>query len=520
MKYSKQIKGEKARRLLLSGAKKVYDMVSTTLGSRGRNIVVHKNFRTRLLHDGVKTSVEVNPKNPYENAGAEILKQAAQRQVDEVGDGTTLVTILGYSIAAEALQVVTSGINPMALKSSLEKGRDILIKEIQKLSKPVETEKEKIQVATISSEENNLGKIIGETYHKVGTDAVITAEQVTGSETFIDHQEGMQIDSGYKSEWFVTNPKSMTATVTKAKVLVTDYKLDNVQDLVPLIQDLVNKRETNLVIIAEDIEGSVLATLIGNKAKGTLNTLAIKAPSFQSEKVLQDIATVVGTKFVSSNAKTKLTELKAEDLGYASRVTSSKDATVIVDGGGSKKDLRERIESIKEQIKDENNEFNREKLKERLAKLTGGVYVVKVGGATEVEAEERYERADDSIKSTRASIEGGIVAGGEITFLNVRDKLIAESENEDYAYRILRKALEKPFNKLVENAGLNAGEQQTRVSKNKGINVNTAEVVDMFKEGIIDPTLVLTSAIKNAISVAVSLITAEGIIVEIDDEKK
>lgn len=529
MSYSKSQHGEEARKSLIKGAEQVYKPVSTTLGPRGRNVVLGRSHFARVIHDGVKTANEVNPKDPFENTGAEIVKEAGQRQVDIVGDGTTVAIVLGYSIAKEALKLVNSGINPMSLRSSLEKGRDILIKRIEKLAKPISTREEKIQIATVSSEDELLGNLIGDTYHKAGVDAIVTAEQITGSHTFIDHQEGMQIDSGWKNEWFITNPNSRTATVTKAKVLVTDYKLDNIHDLVPLINDLVQKGERNLVVIADDIDGNVLATLIGNKVKGNLNCIAIKAPSYHMESVLRDIAANVGAKFISSKAKMDLKKIKTEDLGYANRVTSTKDATVIVEGGGNPKDIKDTISSIKNQIKDEKNEFNKEKLKERLAKLTGGVYVVKVGGITEKEAEEKYERADDAIKATRAAIHGGVVAGGETIYLKVRDLLKPNknSENEDYAFRILRNALEKPFNKLVENAGFDPGEMRMRLSiedskskENLGFDVTTGELVNMFEKGIIDPAMVSIEAIKNGIAVAISIITSDAIVCEIRDEEK
>jgi len=519
MKYSKSIFNTKARKALLSGAKEVYKAVSTTLGARGRNVVIHKNFHTKVIHDGVKTAQEINPKDPFKNAGAEILKQAAQRQVDSVGDGTTVAIVLGYSIASEALKIVESGINPMALRNSLEKGRDLLVENIAKLSKPIKSKSEKVQVATISSEDKHLGEMIGDTYDKAGLDAIITAEQVSGTETFLDHQEGMQIDSGYKSGYFITNTKN-TATILNPKILVTDYKLENIPDFEPFFVDFVNKGNKNLVVFAEDIEGNVLATLIGNKMNGKLSTLAVKAPSFQSEHVLQDIAVMTGARFISSKAKIDWKEINSDYVGSATRVTSSKDATLIVDGNGKRSEIKKRIESIKSQIKDEDNSFEKEKLKERLSKRTGGVYVVKVGGATEVEAEEKYERADDAIKATHAAIEGGVVAGGETIFLEARKVLKPTNENEEYADRIVNKALEQPFNKLVSNAGFDPGEMRSKLKNNFGIDVTTGELVDMFDAGIIDPAKVSIEAIKNAISVAVALITSDAVVCEIEEEKK
>lgn len=522
MKYSEEIHGIKAREKLLKGASRVNEAVSTTLGIRGRNVVTWQPHRTRLLHDGLKVSETVNPKDPHENAGAEIIKQSARQTVGSVGDGTTLTILLAYSIMEEALKITNSGINPMSLKSGLEKGRDLLIKRIKELSKPITTKEQKIQVATISSEDGEMGKMIGETYEKAGVDAVITAEDTVG-ETFIDHQEGLQIDSGFKHELFVTNPKNMTATLNKARILVTDYKMNDIFELVPLLDLMVGQQERSLIVIAEDIEGNVLATLIKNKLEGKMNFLAIKAPSYQKEKVLQDIATVVGAKFITSSAKFDMKKLTLDDLGYAERITSTKDATVIVGGGGKKNAVKERIESIREQLKDEENDFQKEKLRERLSKLTGGVYVIKVGGRVESEAEERRERAEDSILSTRSAINSGTVPGGETTFLFLDDVLVPENEEEDYSFRILRNAIRKPFHKLLSNAGLESGEIMIKIKEKGfgyGANVVTGEVVNMIKEGIIDPTEVLIEALGNATSVAISLITSNCVIAEVEEKDK
>ena len=522
MKHSLEIHGIKAREKLLKGAKRVNRSVSTTLGIRGRNVVTWQPHRTKLLHDGLKVSETILPKDPFENAGAEIIKQSARQTVQNVGDGTTVTILLAYSIMEEALKITNSGINPMALKSGLEKGKDLLIKRIKELSKPVTTKEQKIQVATISSEDKDMGQMIGETYEKAGIDAVITAEDSVG-ETFIDHQEGLQIDSGFKHELFVTNPKNMTATLNKTRVLVTDYKMNDIFELVPLLDLMVSQNERSLVIIAEDIEGNVLATLIKNKLEGKMNFLAIQAPSYQKEKFLQDIAVVVGAKFITSSAKFDMKKLTLDDLGYAERVTSTKDATVIVGGGGKKADVKERTDSLREQLKEEENDFQKEKLKERLSKLTGGVFVCKVGGHTEVEAEERRERAEDSILATRAAIQEGVVPGGEIVFLEALKVLEPTNEDEDYAYRILKRALKKPFEKLVSNAGLDSGELIAKLNGKKfghGVNVESGEIVDMVKEGILDPTKVSIEAIKNGVSVSISLITSDVVVAEVEDEKK
>jgi len=524
MKYSKSIFNEKARKLLLEGAREVYRAVGTTLGSRGRNIVTYKGYgRTRVLHDGHKIAEEINPKNPFKSAGAEIIKQAEQQQVSEVGDGTTLVIVLAYAIASESLKIVESGINPMSLRAGLEKGRDLLVKRIKELSIPIKTKEQKIQVATISSEDEQMGELIGETYEKAGVDAVITAEEITGPDTFIDHQEGLQIDSGYKTEYFVTNPDNMTASVSNANILVTDYKLDDAFEIQPLFIKMNEAKERNLVVIAEDIEGMVLVSLINNKVTGKANMLAIKAPGFNTKNMLQDIATVVGAKFISSDAKMKIKEVELKDLGHADKVVSTKEATTIRGGKGDSAKIKERINSIKNQLNEEEKEFDKEKLRERLAKLTGGVYVLRVGGHTEVEAEERKERADDAIRATKVAIQEGIIPGGEIIFLEAMKVLEPTNESEDYAFRILRNALYKPFNKLAENAGMNSGKLLAELERKKfgfGVDVIDGEIKDMLASGIADPALVAISAIQNAISTAIAITTSDGIIAEIEEEKK
>ena len=530
MKYSDILLRKEARQKLIDGAKMVHDAVATTLGPRGMNIVVWKEHDTQVLHDGVKIANEVNPKNRFENAGAEILKQAARRTVETVGDGTTLSVILGYAIMYEALALVESGVKPMALKRGLNKGKNLIIKEIRKLAQPVKGKKHKVQVATIASEDKSLGKLIGGILHKTGNDGVISVEDSTGPETFVDHEEGMQLDSGYKTEYFVTNPRSMTATVTKPVVLVTDYNLSDIHAIIPLLKNVIEENnEHNLVFIAQDIEGSVLATLVQNKigpfrpGQKQLNSLAIRAPSFQQTDVLQDVAMVLGAKFISKESKFDLKKLTIGDLGTAETITSTKNATVIQGGGGDKKVLNKRVDSLKLQIKEEDNEFQQEKLRERLAKLTGGIYVVHVGGATEMESREKKERAIDAVLATKAAIEDGIIPGGETVYLKIVEALKPKNENEDYAYRILTNALKAPFTRLVENAGMNSGEWIYRLRDkdvNFGVNVETGELEDLVKSGVIDPAKVAIEAIRNAVSVAISMITSYGIVCDVEEEKK
>lgn len=549
--HSTQIHGGKAKEALLKGAYKAYRAVSTTLGSRGQNVVVHKNHQTRTLHDGYQVIRHINPKDPYENAGAEILKQAAYKQVQNVGDGTTAVTILGYEIAKETLKLTNSGINPMSLRAALEKGRDILVEEIQKHSTKVKTEEELINVATISSEDTHMGKIIGEVFHKHGLEAVIVPEEGVG-ETVVEHQEGMQIDTGYILPHFVTNPANMTANISDASIFVTDHTITNFDDLTPFLEKFLATGKRNIVFFVENMEGSALPLMIKNKMEGKINALVVKAPSFKTRDHLDDIAIATGATLISSDAGMSLRDVTPDDLGHARKVSSTDKSTVIMDGGGDTKAVKDRISALKRQIKEADAEFDAEKAKERLARLTGGVYVIRVGGYTETEVDERKERADDAIRSTRAALEEGIVAGGETIYLKIQSALTidyeadqeieysdiedpyqditvngfllnARKETEEYAYRILTEALKAPFNKLIENAGYNSGqllERLSREQKGYGVDVTDGEIKDMFKAGIVDATKISTQAITNAVSVAISIITADCIVNEVQELDK
>jgi len=522
-KYSKSVFNQKARKLLLKGAGEVYKALSTTLGPRGRNIVLWQFHQTRVQHDGYTICRYVNPKGYYENAGATIIKQAAQRQVDVVGDGTTVTVVLAMQIAREAEKIVESGVNPMALRQGLEKGCELLVSEITNLAKKVSTLKEKIEVATIAAEDEFLGRIIAETLHKTGLDGVLTAEKATGMETFIEHQEGMQVESGYKSPYFITNPQTMTATVTEGMVMVTDYVLNDIYNLMPLLEEL-TKTTHNLVIFCNDMEGSAFATILQNKMEGKLNALVVKIPSFHQVENLQDIATILGAKFVSKDAGHELKKVTPDWLGMAEKITSSREATTIIGGAGTKKAIKERIDSIKNQIKEEESDFEKEKLRERMAKLTGGVYTVRVGGHTEIEIDEKLERAKDAVLATKAAIQEGIVPGGEIIYLPITKVLDKpKDDNEEYAFRILKNALEKPFNKLVTNAGLDAGRILASLERKEfgwGMDVTDGKLKKLSEVGIIDPAKVAKEAIRNAVSVAVQIITSNGVVAEIVEEGK
>lgn len=508
--------GKEARDAEMIGAKQVYDLVSTTLGPKGRNVTLNKGFDVEILHDGLKVARFINPEDPFEQIGARKLQEAAEKHVTEVGDGTTLVTVLGYQIAKEAMTLIDSGINAMSLIKGLERGRDVLIEEVKKLSKPITTEQEKVEVATISAASPELGKMIGETWHKIGVDGVLVADESKQFETTLEHQEGVSLDRGFLSWQFITDIATMTATVRDAYILLIDRELDDIYELVPFIEkEMGPNGKKNLVIIADDVKGTALGNLILAKKKGELNVICIKTPSFGKYKreMLEDIAVMTGGTVLDSETDRRIQDLTLNDLGFAKVVKSSKDSTVILENKGDLKKIEDRIASIKLLLEDPESDLDKEKLRERLARMTGGVYVIKTGGATELEMAEKKERVEDSILATRAAIQGGIVPGGEVALLSARTKLKAVNPNEEYAFRILTNAVEKPFEKLLSNAGLNHGYYLAKLEEKPfgwGVNVNNNTLVNLIEEGILDPTLVITEALKSAVSVAKLLITSDG----------
>lgn len=518
-KYSDVALGRKARKKLLKGTQLASDVVGTTLGPRGRNIVIHKYHDTEVLHDGVRVLNTITPKDPFVDAGVSLIKQAARNQVDQVGDGTTVVTLLTHAIISEAMSIVESGVNAMSLRSALIKGKEKLVQQIEKQARQLKTLEDYINVATISAEDEHMGKIIGETFFKVKLDGVVTVNDQFDTETYVEHQDGTRLNAGWIHPLFVTNPRTGTATVENTHVLVTDYTLDNIYELAEPIKRIVEQAKiTRLLIICGDMKGNVLASFIQNKKMGSVQSVAVKAPTHKQSDTLIDITTMTGAQFISKDANQNLKDIGPEHLGFAKSVTVSKDTTVILGGGGDKQAVEDRISFIKDQIKEETNAFDKEKLKERLARMTGGVYVVNVGGHTEVEARERKERAIDAVEATKSAIKGGVVPGGETVYLAIDDCLKAQNEYEDYAYRILKKALETPFKRLLGNAGLDAGAYSERLKNKKlgmGVNVETGEVVDLNQTGILDPALVSISALNNAVSVAVNVITSDGIVDEI-----
>jgi len=526
MKYTKIKFGSKARKALLRGAEQVYKAVSTTLGPRGRNVVIHKGFQVVVLHDGVKVARHVEPKDRFENAGANIIKEAAEKHVSMVGDGTTLATILAYQLMKEASVLVESGVNPMSLRSALEKGRDVIIKEVEKLAKPIKSQKDKTDVATISSADKVLGEMIGSTLHKIGLDGVLVAEETKSYETTLEHEEGTRIDKGYISPYFVTDPRDMTATVQEANILITDREITDIYEILPFIDEqLKPNKARNFVVIAPDVKGNALASFVETKMKGGLNILCIKSPSFGNlqKEMLQDLAIMTGGTFMAVDHGKMFKDYNFEDLGYAKTVKSSEYTTTIMGLGGDKKKIKNRIAFIKSQMEDPDTEFDREKLRERVAKMTGGVYVIKVGGGTEMEMMERKERVDDAILATQSAIKGGIVPGGEVTFLTAIKVLKPSNQDEEYAYRIIKNALISPFEKLLSNAGLNPGYYLAKLEDHPfgfGVDVIDQQVKDLLVSGIVDPALVLIEALKCAMSVAILVITGDVGITLQDDEKK
>jgi len=520
LKYTKD-----AREAIMRGAEKVFNLVSATQGPRGRNIAINKGFDIEILHDGLKVSRFVSPEDKFEAIGASIIREAAEQQAVKVGDGTTLTIVLGYEIAREAMILIDSGINPMSLTNGLEKGRTLLLNEIQRLSKPIQTEQEKIQIATISSEDEILGKMIGETYHKIGVDGVITADESKSHETTIEHQEGISIDHGFLSPYFITDPRSLTATLKDAHILFLEREIEDVYEFLPFVENVLKPNNIrNLFIIAKDVKGTALASLIETKRKGMMNILCVKSPSFgkYQREMLEDIATMCGGMVIDEASGKKLKDITLEYLGYAETVKSSRDSTTILENKGTVKKIKDRIASIRHLLEDPESDLDHEKLKERLSKMTGGVYVVKTGGSTELEMNERKERVDDAILATKAAIKGGIVPGGEVVLLTARNVLKFTNTDEEYAFRILKSALEKPFDKLLLNAGLNPGYYMAKLEDKPfgwGVDVTDAQTKNLIKSGIIDPAIVVSEALRSAISVAILLVTSDGASVIIEEKK-
>jgi len=529
---------EEARKKLLDGVNKLADAVATTLGPKGRNVAIDKSWGApSVIHDGVSVAKEIELSDPFENMGAQLVKEAASKTADVAGDGTTTATVLAQSIVNEGNKMITAGSNPMIMRRGLEKASQYIINELDKTKKVIQ-ESDWANVASISAGSEELGKLIAEALKKVGKDGVITVEEGKGITTEIDHKEGMEFDKGYASAYFVTNPDRMEAEIEDAYILITDKKISNLSELLPFLEEFV-KVSKNLVIIADDIEGEALATLVVNKLRGTFNVLAVKAPGFgdRRKSMLEDIAILTGGTVISEDTGLKFESITLQDCGQADKVKSDNENTQIIGGKGTKAQVNLRVAQIKKELERVTSEFDREKLSERLAKLAGGVAVINVGAATEVEMKDRKERVIDAVAATKAALDEGIVPGGAIALLNVSQKMDTAlisgkgaSQDEIIGTQIVKKALEAPFIKLIENAGLDAGRLITKArevsGKGFGYDVvaldteDTATPIDMLKAGIIDPVKVVRSAVQNAISVATMILTTEALVADDPDSKK
>jgi chaperonin GroEL len=519
---------EEARRSLKRGVDALADAVKVTLGPKGRNVVLDKKFGApTITNDGVTIARDIDLDDPFENMGAQLVKEVATKTNDIAGDGTTTATVLAQAIINEGLKNVAAGANPMVLKRGIDKGVAAVVEELKRLSKPVNTKEETAQLATVSSQDPAVGQLISEVMEQVGKDGVITVEESQGLTLERDYVDGMQFDRGYISPYMVTNPERMEAVLENPYILITDKKISAIADILPILEKLVQTGQKNLVIIAEDVDGEALATLVVNKLRGTFQTLAVKAPGFGDRRkaMLEDIAILSGGQVISEEIGLKLDSVTLSMLGQARRVTSNKDNTTVVEGKGSQDDIERRMKQIRTQIADTTSEFDREKLQERLAKLAGGVAVIKVGAPTEVELKEKKHRIEDALSATRAGVEEGMVAGGGTALINALPALdkLEVTGDEKTGVDILRRALEEPLRQIARNAGAEGSVVVNQVRNSQtavGFNALTGTYEDMFKAGVIDPLKVTRSGLQNAGSVATMLLTTETIITDIPEKEK
>jgi len=516
---------EDARKKLKIGLDLLADTVKVTLGPRGRNVILDKKFGPpQVCSDGVTIAKEIELEDPYENMGAQLIKEAASKTNDVAGDGTTTSVVLAQAIINEGFKNIAAGADPMVLKRGIELAVNAVKQELKKMSTPVEGREQINQVATLSAHDSHIGQLIGEVMEKVGKDGVITVEESRGLEFEIDYVEGMQVDRGYISPYFVTNSDRMEAVLEDPHVLITDRKISSVSELLPSLERILQVTK-NLVIIAEEVEGEALATLVVNKLRGTLNILAVKAPGFgdRRKQMLEDIAILTGATVISEEAGRKLDSITIEDLGKCRRVSSTKDDTTFVEGNGAEDDIKGRIEQLKIQIEDSTSEYDREKLQERAAKLAGGVAIIKVGGATEIELKEKKNRVEDALSATRAAVEEGVVAGGGVALIKTQAalKTLIETQvsaDEKTGIRIILKAMDAPIKLVVENSGEEGAVVLDKIrnstEKDFGFDADLREYGNMFDLGIIDPVKVTRSALENAASVAAMVLTTESMITD------
>ena len=530
---SKMLKfDEHARRGLENGVNRLADAVKVTLGPRGRNVVLEKKFGApTITNDGVTIAKEVELEDPFENMGAQLVKEVATKTNDVAGDGTTTATVLAQAIVTEGLRLVAAGANPMLIKRGLDKATVALVDSLKNLAQPVRDQNEVANVAAISAADVEIGQLLADVMDKVGKDGVITVEEGKGLGYETEYTEGMQLDRGYISAYFVTNSERMEASLDDPYILITDKKISSIQDILPLLEKVLQVTK-NLLIISEDVDGEALATLVVNKLRGTINALGVKAPGFGDRRkaMLQDIAILTGGTVISEEIGRKLDSATVEDLGRARRVLATKDETTIIEGRGDSGAIRGRIDQIRAQIDQTTSDFDREKLQERLAKLAGGVAVVRVGAATEPELKERKHRVEDALRATRAAVEEGIVPGGGVALLNVipaLDNVETTNEDERAAVQILRRALEEPIRQIARNAGedgavvINTVRRFQKEQNNTtiGYHAITGEYGNMLEQGVIDPVKVTRSAVQNAVSIAGMILTTDALITDIPEDK-
>ncbi|MBZ0300167.1 MAG: chaperonin GroEL [Anaerolineae bacterium] len=525
---------ESARASLKRGVDKLADAVSTTLGPKGRNVALDKKFGApTVTHDGVTVAKEIELDDPFENMGAQLLKEAATKTNDIAGDGTTTATVLAQAIVNEGLKNVAAGANPMLLKRGIEAATDAITKNILAQAIPVETKEKIAQVASVSAQDNEIGNLIAEVMDKVGKDGVVTVEESRGLDFETEYVEGMQFDRGYISAYFVSSPEAMEAVIEEPYILIHDKKISAAQDIVPILEKMVQIGKRDIVVIAEDVDGEALATLVLNKLRGMLNVLAVKAPGFGDRRkaMLADIAILTGGTVISEETGRKLETVTLDDLGRAAKVVSTKEDTTLIDGAGEESAIKGRIEEIRREVENSTSDYDREKLQERLAKLSGGVAVIRVGAATETELKEKKHRVEDALSATRAAVEEGIVPGGGVALLNAvaaLDDVKLDNEDANTGVAIMRKALEVPMRKIAANAGADGAviienvrrQQKSKKNPRIGYNVMSNNYEDMIEAGIPDPAKVTRGAVENAASIAAMILTTEALITDIPEPEK
>lgn len=520
--------GDDARQKMLAGINKLAAAVTTTLGPKGRNVALDKSWGSpNVIHDGVSVAKEITLEDKFENMGAQLVKEAASKTNDAAGDGTTTATLLAQQIASKGMKYVTAGTNPMIMKRGIDRAVDAVVEEIRRLAKPVK-EEDWEKVATISAQSEEIGKKIAEALKLVGKDGVVEVEEGKTMEITIDHKQGMVMDKGYASPYFVTDSDNMEAEIKNPYILITDQKVSSIQDLLPLLENFM-KVSKDLVIVADDIEGEALTTLVVNKLRGAFNVLAVKAPGFGDRKkeMLMDLAVLTGANLIAADTGRQLKDASVEDLGRADSIKANKDETVVVGGKGSQSDIDARVSQIEAQISKSTSDFDIEKLQERKAKLAGGVAVIQVGASTEVEMKNLQERVKDAKEATKAAIEAGIIPGGGVTYIQagkVLDKLKADSDDEATGIQLIKQVLEEPLRMLAENSGVDAGwVVRTIADKNDpkyGFNAVTNEFGDMVKAGVIEPAKVEIAALQNSASVGSMILTTECLVTDIPEPEK